>query len=153
MNQDATSLERLNDIALPLDVSWWPLAPGWVVVLALLSGLAVYFAAMLMIRFRSNAYRRAALRQLVQTSSVSGIAELLRRTALAVAPRSDIAGKTGDAWLDWLASRCSVNMSDRVRQQLTRGVYGRGAANEDLDEVRSYAKNWIDNHQRIKEET
>jgi hypothetical protein len=44
-------------------------------------------------------------------------------------------------------------MSDSVRQQLTRGVYGPDAANEDLDEVQAYAKCWIENHHRVKEET
>ena len=30
------------------------------------------------------------------------VSEILRRTMLAYAPRSEIAGLTGDAWLEWL---------------------------------------------------
>jgi hypothetical protein len=44
-------------------------------------------------------------------------------------------------------------MSEKVRQQLTRAVYGPDAENEDLNAVKVYAKRWIENHQRIKEET
>jgi hypothetical protein len=30
------------------------------------------------------------------------VSELLRRTMLAYAPRAEVAGLTGDAWLEWL---------------------------------------------------
>ena len=32
----------------------------------------------------------------------AAVSELLRRTMLAYAPRSEVAGLTGDAWLAWL---------------------------------------------------
>ncbi|MBU2099372.1 MAG: DUF4381 domain-containing protein, partial [Gammaproteobacteria bacterium] len=36
------ALSELADIRVPGDVSWWPLAPGWWVLLAVLVALAIY---------------------------------------------------------------------------------------------------------------
>jgi hypothetical protein len=154
MNDQANSLDRLHDVALPPDVPWWPPAPGWYVVI----GLLLIGAAMLFLRkrasHRANAYRRAALRQLELARDVAAIAELLRRTALAIAPRHEIVEKTGAAWVDWLASHCSELPSEAVRQQLTTGVYGRDVESCDINALREYAATWISNHRRtvIREE-
>jgi hypothetical protein len=59
------------------------------------------------------AARRKALRQLEESRSAyayhgnpvtlgAEISELLRRTMLAYAPRAEVAGLTGEAWLEWL---------------------------------------------------
>jgi len=57
-------LANLNPLRQPELISWWPLAPGWWLLLAIvLLGLSalVYF---LIRRHRDNAYRRRALQQL-----------------------------------------------------------------------------------------
>ena len=103
----------LRGLHLPEPVGWWPLAPGWWVLIAILvvvSGVLV--RAWLRRRARSAA-RRKALRQLEESRSAyayhgnpvvlgTEVSELLRRTMLAYAPRSEVAGLTGDAWLAWL---------------------------------------------------
>jgi len=103
----------LRDLHLPDAISWWPLAPGWWVVIAV-TLLAIGYLLRLWMRTRARgAARRYALRQLealVQAYEqhkdlVAFAAEasaLLRRTMLAYAPRQDVAGLTGDAWLQWL---------------------------------------------------
>ncbi len=103
----------LRDLHLPDPVSWWPLAPGWWLLLA----LAIVAVAMLIRAwFRAwsrNAARRQALRALEARVADYGrhrnavrlgseLSELLRRTMLAYAPRADVAGLTGEAWLHWL---------------------------------------------------
>lgn len=103
----------LRDLHLPDPVSWWPLAPGWwvlIVLLALLLGYGLYRAYL---RRRHNAPRRFALRELARYQSdylehrnpvVLGkqLSELLRRGMLAYARRDEVAGLTGEAWLAWL---------------------------------------------------
>jgi len=103
----------LRDLHLPEAVGWWPLAPGWWLLLALLaSGLVVLVRIWLARRARAAA-RRHALRELERCRSAyaehgnavrlgSELSELLRRTMLAYAPRADVAGLTGDEWLAWL---------------------------------------------------
>ena len=103
----------LRDLHLPELVGWWPLAPGWWVLI----GLAVAGLAWLAYRsfkeWRRNAARRIALRELsrIQHDYQDGVdeislaielSELLRRSMLAYAPRNEVAGLTGEGWLRWL---------------------------------------------------
>ena len=148
MNEPATSLDRLHDIALPPAVAWWPPAPGWYVVFTLALVAAAWMAFRAWKRWQSNAYRREAARALASLESSAAIAELLRRTALAIAPRSVIAEKTGTAWLDWLAAQFPEPMPDTVRTQLTAGVYGPPAASHELNVLRDYAGRWITRHRQ-----
>ena len=103
----------LRGLHLPEPVGWWPLAPGWWVLIAILvvaSGLLIRIGLR---RRAHSAARRKALRQLEESRSAyayhgnpvvlgTEVSELLRRTMLAYAPRSEVAGLTGDAWLAWL---------------------------------------------------
>jgi len=147
MNEAATSLDRLHDIVLPAEVAWWPPAPGWYVV----GGILLLLVMVIIYRARkswlANAYRRAALHELAAIDDAAGIAELLRRTALASTSRAVIAAKTGVEWLDWLDSHCPERMSETVRRQLTIGVYTCRVEAGELDELRDYAACWIRRHQ------
>jgi len=146
MTQDAISLDQLHDIVLPPAVPWWPPAPGWYVLLGLLTLAVIWLAWRFWKRWRANAYRRAALRELTTLRDAPAIAELLRRTALAVAPRAIVAEKTGNAWADWLVKQSPESMSPEVRQLLNVGVYGPPVANQQVSALRDYAARWISHH-------
>lgn len=103
----------LRDLHLPTLTGWWPLAPGWWILIGLaLCGLG-YLAWRALQIFRGNAARRKALARLsslhaeyaASGDAISlgiGVSELLRRTMLAYAPRDEVAGLTGASWLEWL---------------------------------------------------
>ena len=103
----------LRGLHLPEPVGWWPLAPGWWVLLAMLVVASVLLMRAWLRRRARSAARRRALRQLEESRAAyayhgnpvvlgAEVSELLRRTMLAYAPRSEVAGLTGDAWLEWL---------------------------------------------------
>lgn len=146
MTNDPASLDRLHDLALPPEVPWWPLAPGWYVLIALTFAAAAWFAFRTWKHWRSNAYRRAALQELKSLDTPVAIAELLRRTALAIAPRTVIAELTSPAWPDWLAQQCPEPMPESVRTQLTAGIYQAPSNNPDLAPLKTYATRWITRH-------
>lgn len=148
MKDPSTSLDRLHDVVSPPEIGWFPLAPGWYVVGAALVALLIIFAFRMWKNWQANAYRRAALRELERAPDVSTVATILRRAALVVAPRSLVAGKTGDAWVDWLGSVYPDPMPDQVRHQLAIGIYGRPDADGDVETLRRYADQWIRNHQQ-----
>jgi hypothetical protein len=150
MNTDATSLDRLHDLVLPASLPWWPPAPGWFFLVALLSLGVGWISWRYWKRWQANAYRREALRQLKQLQDAPAIALLLRRTALAVAPRPEIATKTGSAWVDWLAGQCPESMPPEVKQLLSFGVYGQPDADQDVRVLRNYAVSWITHHSIFK---
>jgi hypothetical protein len=103
----------LRSLHLPDAIGWWPLAPGWWVIIVLLVAGLVLLLRRAGQRRREGAARRHALRQFERATTAfaehgdpvrlgSEASEILRRTMLAYAPRSDVAGLTGEAWLDWL---------------------------------------------------
>jgi hypothetical protein len=99
---DPGSLDRLHGIVAAQSPGWWPLAPGWLVVGGVLFALALWLAVRAFVRWRADAYRRAALAELASASTVVEIATLLKRTALSVFERREVAGLSGAAWLAFL---------------------------------------------------
>jgi len=146
MNTDPASLDNLHDILLPPGIPWWPPAPGWYVLFALLLLIAAWLAWRTWKGWQANGYRREALRRLASCEHAADIAELLRRTALAVAPRRLIAAKSGKDWIDWLAAQCPETMPDAVHSQLGIGVYSPSVPEHDPGLLRSYAEHWIKKH-------
>lgn len=146
MNDDPTNLDRLHDIIAPPPVPWFPLADGWYVLFAVLLALAVWGVIVAWKTWRAGAYRRAALAQLGECQSITAISETLRRTALAIVPRTNIAPLVGEAWADWLASHANCSMPAEVRRQLIDGGYAPAAAEADLGPLRLYASTWIKSH-------
>ena len=64
MSADPGSLSGLHDIVLMPPPGWWPLAPGWYVLGAVLSLLAAWWGLRRWRHYRANRYRRAALAEL-----------------------------------------------------------------------------------------
>jgi hypothetical protein len=103
----------LRDLHLPEPIGWWPLAPGWWLVIALVLIGIGWLLLRAWRRYQFHAPRRYAIRALaaVEVEYLARrnpvtlgqqLSELLRRTMLAYAPRHEVAGLTGDAWLEWL---------------------------------------------------
>lgn len=109
---DPTELP-LRDLHLPEPIGWWPLAPGWWILIVLtLVGLGWLLLRVWRTR-QFNAPRRYAIRELTNVEADylrhrdpvmlgKQLSELLRRGMLAYAPRHEVAGLTGESWLAWL---------------------------------------------------
>ncbi|MDE0789894.1 MAG: DUF4381 domain-containing protein [Woeseiaceae bacterium] len=109
---DPTELP-LRPLHLPDPIGWWPLAPGWWFVIALLLAGIGWLVLRAWQKYQFLAPQRCAMRTLAEVESdyltrrdplMLGrqLSELLRRSMLAYAPRHEVAGLTGDAWLEWL---------------------------------------------------
>ena len=103
----------LRDLHLPEAIGWWPLAPGWWIVLAIAAVALAYLSLRLYRRWQFLAPRRYALQELARFEAEylehrnpatlgKQLSELLRRGMLAYTPRDEVAGLTGEAWLTWL---------------------------------------------------
>lgn len=108
-----TALRSLHDIAVPPPVSWMPQTWGWAALAAILLVALLAWAFLALRRYRRNAYRREALRLLDAVASdirspltrkrgLQGLAEVLKRTALAVWPRERVASLAGPHWNEFL---------------------------------------------------
>jgi len=102
----------LRDIHLPPAISWWPLAPGWWTLAALIVGAAVAWLAFRRRRRRPASPRKRALGELRAMEQSRGEADprtqtrdlsvLLRRVSLSYYPREKVAGLVGGDWLNFL---------------------------------------------------
>lgn len=148
MRADPADLANLHDIVLPDEVPWWPPAPGWIVLATILLATAIYYLIRAFRRWKADAYRRAALRELSSAASPEAIAEILRRTALAIAPRETVATLVGETWIDWLAARSPDPIAQPVRDVLSLSLYDRDGSSADLNALRDFAACWITHHKR-----
>lgn len=99
----------LRDIHLPEPVSVWPLAWGWY-GLILLSIMLVILILYILNHLKQRAALKTASKMLasIKQEHVDGLQSLvalsiwLRRVAISIAPRTDVASLTGSAWLSYL---------------------------------------------------
>ncbi len=127
-------LQDLRDVHLPDPISWWPPAIGWWMILGLLiigSSLIIWAWGYC----QRTRPRRLALAQLRDVKlqyaahpddqwAISQLSHLVRRVALAMFPRSHVAGLSGQTWLQFLDTTGHTNQfSDGPGQALRSGPY------------------------------
>ncbi|WP_417739442.1 DUF4381 domain-containing protein [Rosistilla oblonga] len=144
---DATSLDRLHDIVVPPEVPWWPPAPGWYAVMILVAAGVLAIAYRAWRHWQANRYRRAALQELQSADSAAAISEILRRTALTIQTRGEIADLVGDRWATWLSEAAAQPMPPQVREQLASAIYRKSETTDELHSLREYADRWIQTHE------
>jgi hypothetical protein len=109
------ALQELRDIHLPPPVSWWPLAPGWWIVIGWVFVTIVVLLLWQRKRrraWRQEAWRREALQQLASLQAelpgistqlaMSKLSILIRRVMITCFPRHDVASLYGERWLAFL---------------------------------------------------
>jgi hypothetical protein len=151
MNTDPADLANLRGLALPPPVPWWPPPAGWWILAAGILAITAMALVRLWRRYHANAYRRAALRELAALPLAAGapaIAELLKRTALAAYPRTEVAALSGAAWLAFLDR--TGNTADFTRgasRALPDAACG-AALPFDHPAVIACVRRWIKGHRR-----
>ncbi len=151
-------LDQLADIHLPDSVSWWPIAPGWWILLTLLIitliGCFIWHR-----RKQQNYYRVIAQQELAaiytqyqQTQDAAAylhsLSVILRRTAITAYPHTFNASIKGTDWLNWLDAVCPANnekFSGSVGHYLLSSAYQK---NPQVDAAALYqlSEQWIKLH-------
>jgi uncharacterized protein HemX len=163
MNSDP--LAKLRDIHLPPPISWWPPAAGWWLLLLIMVLLIV---AVICWKRRCEALKNrpvihsreetidAAMVELSQLEEaiqagedtimiMAGLSRLLRRTAVQLsADQSDVAGMTGEAWLQWLDAQWHEDeFCKGAGRQLTQAPY-RPESDIEIKTVAGVCRGWLE---------
>ncbi|PWQ94141.1 DUF4381 domain-containing protein [Leucothrix arctica] len=145
-------LDQLKDIHLPSEVNWWPLSVGWclagLIVLALVISLVILFKRYL----NKKQLLKTGLEpidQLVADQSLSAqdwlneLSILLRRIAINVNGRSDIAGLVGNDWLAYLDDSGNTReFSEGPGQVLAKQPY-QPAVEYDREAIATLSRAWV----------
>ena len=150
-------LDQLADIDVPPPVSYAPETMGWSIVLVATIGLLALLIRRVHHRRRQNRYRRVALAQLDDLQRNSGdapetlreVAALVRRTALTVFPREQVAHLHGGEWQQFLCDHSAVDRGPDL-ETLVNGPYVAHpdpvAASAAVADAVGTARRWIVSH-------
>ncbi len=143
-------LEQLKDIHLPEPISWWPLAIGWWIVIAVC--LIAVIGGIGWSVSRRGRLQKSVLAELHNLPSndpvqfASELSALLRRVAIYVMRDDDaqaVQNLSGDAWADFLSAG-DKGFERPLAEVIANAPYS-GAVSGDFDEaaLRLAAQRWI----------
>jgi Domain of unknown function (DUF4381) len=153
MNADPGSLENLHDLVMPVPVPWWPPAPGWFIVSAVLVMVLGWWLIRAIQQWQSNSYRREALVLLGKIDgSGAELPILIKRVALSAYPRERVASLTGEQWLAFLDQTGHTDaFTTGAGRWLARVAYEpqltASLSTSELNGLRTAVRDWILRHQ------
>lgn len=146
-------LAPLKEINAPADISWWPQTLGWQLLLAAFCTYLLYRVALLVRRYRNNAYRRAALVELtninIKQSELVLMPQILRSTALYAFERQQVSPLIGTEWEQWLDEQCQgTDFAGYFKGMLDQLAFSPkpNLSSEQLTELKSQVLFWVKNH-------
>ena len=144
------NLPELRDIHLPdADISWWPIAYGWWVILLGLVLAALMFEVFVYLRRKSK--KRYALRLLDNVMSANIIAaaaqssEILRRICVFKYPKAT--ALFGQEWIAFLNSHAPKPLPKKAAELLLNAPYigenSQTYSENDLRDLQKFCQSWI----------
>jgi hypothetical protein len=155
MNAPAQTPLQLRDIHLPAPPDFWPPAPGWWLLAAVVLGLAAWAGMLAWRRLKIRRERQRVMALLEQLERSSGeaatpeflaqLSSLTRRLALMRFPRHEVASLTGQDWLRFLdSSGGDGQFSEGPGRVLAQGPYVRELSDDvDSRTLTSLVRHWI----------
>lgn len=146
------TLAALREIPLPPPISYAPQTAGWLVVAVALVTVLGRAAFRRHVRWLANRYRRAALAELAdieRRGATAAVPALLKRTALAFAPRASVAALSDAEWLAFLDRTCPPGgFTSGAGRLLSQLAYGDAAAVAEADRraLVGLVRHWIEHH-------
>ena len=153
-NTTVVSLDMMHDIIVPPAISFWPLAPGWYAFFLLLLAYGFHIALKLWAKYRENAYRREALRELValvekeNTLEIKRLLTLMKRVALQNFGRESVASLSDTLWWEFIEQHSQVKIDKYLRNLSQKVLYSSdvSVSGEDIVVMTGVVKVWIKTH-------
>ena len=122
-------LAQLRDIHLPAEVSWWPLAWGWWLLIALAGAALVWLIWVLLKRYQSRLYRRQAqvqidrLQQQRTANLLPAIFAILKQAANTAYPEQRFGSLGINEFIGFLQQSCDQTIFDQLPDNLDSLLY------------------------------
>lgn len=149
----------LRDIHIPEAIGLWPPAIGWW-ILAVLIPLLLFLSYKLYKRITRKTALKSVKKQikilkdnqeLNEQQKLIELSSLMRRTAVSIFPREDVASLTGDVWLDFLDSKLlNTSFKTETGQLLINAAYRKAPNLNELMALFSLCENWINQQKELK---
>lgn len=153
----------LRDIHLPGTVPFWPPAPGWWILTALLliGTIGGWWWYRRHVQFKRSAARlaRIELQQIVNRYEsdknslelVRQLSVLVRRLSISLFPRTEVASLTGQAWLEFLQRESKLEQfRDDTGRLLAEAPYRREVTEAEAETALGLCRTWIDTIAKVK---
>lgn len=136
----------LHDIVEAPDVSWWPLAWGWWVLILLCLSTILIISYRWYQSYRRQRAKRAALVQMNNSgTSLSELNLLAKQAALAYFPRQQIAPLRGTDWFRFLVQQMPAKRQAAFSSQLDswQDALYRPQQDQDISAYRNLMQEWV----------
>ena len=147
------SLNNLHDIIVPEAIGFFPLAPGWYILLSLLLALLFHFVLKRYRMYKKEQYRREALEELTKLQHKSrentmAVLSLAKRVGLSAYGRENIALLDGDDWWDFMETHSETKVEPELRKEIQTFLYQDASSlNESsFEKILSFVSKWIRTH-------
>jgi hypothetical protein len=158
---DSTELlEQLADIHLPAAVTYWPPAPGWWLLAALLLAIVTWAVQTVVRQIKQRKICAYALGELdkihleynddnresedaARLMFVNRFNAVIRRVALWHYPNSGIASLGGVAWVDFIQEKGdSSGMTEEISEAISQGRF-KPRCDVDINQLYRFGQQWI----------
>ena len=157
MDQTTDPLQLpLRDIHLPADISWWPPAPGWWLIVGLILSVTLFwkwwYRRKLRLKFSAINLAKEEFKQAREQYSthqdhrqiVREISILLRRLSISTFPRVETASLTGTAWLQFLDGPMPATpFTSGAGRMLIDAPYRQEVKSEEIEPLFRLCDEWI----------
>jgi hypothetical protein len=149
----------LRDIHIPEAIGLWPPAIGWW-LLAILLPLMLYFSYKLY-KYITRKTALKAVKKQIKTLKINQefddkqklieLSSLMRRTAISIFPREDVASLTEEAWLVFLDRNSdSLNFNTKIGRLLVDAAYRKAPDLKALMVLFDRCENWLNQQKEPK---
>ncbi len=152
-------LAALHPLRAPEPLPWWPPAPGWWLLAALVLLVLALTAWYGWRRYRNNQYRRTARRTLQEildrhsdhgdpARTLGALNSLLKAVALHTCPRAEVAGLSGERWRNFLNDGLAQARSPLRFPEAVARAHAPDPGPVDTAALQRCAEAWLRRHRR-----
>lgn len=153
-------LANLHPLREPEVIGWWPLAPGWWIVIGLIALALTALAFVLYRKYAANAYRRQATQQLQNIHTqwladgdsqvyAAEVNALLKSVAIHAFPSRDVASYNGSKWLQFLNGGLATQGLS-FPESFANSAYQKQVPSSQCQQYLEPARRWINHHKVVQ---